>query len=119
MFYISSGFNPMRVVTGQKEPVILEIKIKNRSDESKLASLVVKAPFSLGFDRVGLFRETRRRIGYIKGGMEKIVPIQIFPKPNIQEGEYKINIKVMSHADRYDKLEDMYEHSTTLRVISR
>jgi len=109
----------MRVVAGQKEPIIFEIKIKNKSDESKLASLVVKAPFSLGFDKVGLFRETRRRIGYIKGGVEKVIPIQLFPKLNIKEGEYKIDVKVMSHADRYDKLEDTYEHSTMLRVISR
>jgi len=119
MFYISSGFSPMRVIAGQKETIILEIKIKNKSDKSKLSSLVVKVPFSLGFDKVGLFRETRRRIGYIKGGMEKVVPIRLFPKSNIKEGEYKINVKVMSHLDRYDKLEDTYEHSTMLRVISR
>lgn len=119
MFTISSSFNPIRVVAGQKDPVILNIKIKNQYPESKLASITVKAPFSLGFDRIGLFRETRRRVGHIKKEMEKIIPIQIFPKPNIQEGNYNVEIKVYAHPDRYDKVEKEYNHNTTLRVISR
>lgn len=119
MFNISSSFSPIRVVAGQKDPVILNIKIKNQYLGSKLASVLIKAPFSLGFDKVGLYRETRRRVGHIKEGSEKVIPIQVFPKTNIQEGTYNVDVKVYAHPDRYDKVEKEYIHSTSLRVISK
>lgn len=119
MFYITTSFSPIRVVRGDKSPVVLEIKIRNDYPNSKLASVMVKAPFSLGFDSVGLFRETRRRIGYLKSGMEKTIPIQLFPKTNIGEGNYNIDIKVYSHRERYDKNEKEFNLNASLRVISK
>lgn len=119
MFYVTTSFNPIRAVVGQKIPVMLEIRIRNDYPDSKLASLLVKTPFSLGFDSVGLFRETRRRVGYIKPGIEKIVPIQLFPKVNIKEGSYNVDVKVYSHGDRYDKTDKEFPVNTSLRVIER
>ena len=119
MFYITTSFSPIRAISGEKAPIILEIRIRNDYPKSKLTSLLVKTPFSLGFDSVGLFRETRRRVGYIKSGTEKIVPIQLFPKVNIKEGNHNVDIKVYSHDDRYDKVDKQFDLSTSLRVINR
>jgi hypothetical protein len=119
MFKIQYSFSPIRAVAGQKNPVLLELRVKNGFPETKLVSVFVKIPFSLGFDRVGLFRDTRRQIGDLAAGDEKVIPINIYPKTNIIPGDYKVMVKVFSHKDRYDKIDQEFPLTTILRVISR
>ncbi len=119
MFKIQTSFNPIRAVAGQTDPVILEIKVRNGFPETKLASIVVKVPFSLGFDKVGLFRDTRRQIGNMAPNAEKTIPIMLYPKVNIVPGEYKVEVKVFSHRERYDKMDEEFPLTAKLRVISR
>jgi len=117
---ITTSFLPIRMVAGQKEPVVLNIYIKNDSEETKLVSVITKIPFSIGFNKVGLKREAVKRIGFIKPGVEKTIPIVLYGKHSIQPGEYKIEIRVIEHADeRYDKTKNIYSTYTNLRVISR
>ncbi len=117
---ITTSFLPIRMVAGQKEPVVLNVYVKNDSDESKLVSLIVKIPFSLGFNKIGLEREAVKRIGFIKPKTEKTIPIPLYGKHSIQPGEYKINIRVIEHDEsRYDKTKNIYDTYTILRVISR
>lgn len=119
MFKIQASFSPIRAVAGQTDPVILELRVRNDFKESKLASVFVKIPFSLGFDKVGLFRDTRRQIGQLGTGREQVIPINLYPKKNILPGDYKVEIKVYSHKDRYDKIDEEFPLQTALRVISR
>lgn len=118
MVFLASYFNTVRMVSGQKEPVIMEIVVRNSEEESILVSLLVKIPYSLGFDRVGLMRETRRRLGYIKPGVEKRVPITLYGKPGIKEGLYPVEIRAYTHPDKYDRTLKTVAHQTSLRVIS-
>jgi len=119
MVVLNSYFDTIRAVAGQREPLILEIEVRNDGTEAKLISLLVKIPFDLGFDSIGLMRETRRRIGYIKAGEEKKVPLPIYCKPNIKEGAYPIQIKAIVHPDKYDKTSEEIVHKAQLRVIAR
>jgi uncharacterized membrane protein len=119
MVVLGSYFDTIRAVAGQREPIILEIELRNDEQESKLVSLLIKVPFSLGFDSVGLMRETRRRIGYLKAGEEKKVPLPIYCKTNIKEGVYPIGIRAQIHPDKYDKVLKEISHKAELRVISR
>ena len=119
MFKISSNLSPLRLIEGQKTPAIITIYVKNESEETKMVSLLLKIPFSLGFDKMGLEREKRRRIGTIKPGTEKAIPIMIYPKSTIKEGVYKINTRVKIHEDRYDKTEKEFNLETDLRVVGR
>ncbi len=116
---VKTYFSPIRMVAGQKDPVILEVAIKNSTQESQLVTVIVKMPFSLGFDRVGLMREKLKRIGYVKAGAEKTVPVQIYGKPMIREGEYPVDVRVIYHPERYDKTENEVRQTTTLRVIGK
>ena len=119
MFKISSGLSPIRLIEKQETPVVITICLKNETDKSKLVSLIVKIPFSLGFNKIGLERETRRRIGFIKAGEEKTVPIMIYPKSTIIEGIYPIDARIKIHEERYDKVEKEYNLRTELRVIGK
>ena len=118
MVFLASYFNTIRAVAGQKEPVILEIVLRNTEQESKLMSVTVKIPFDLGFDSVGLMRETRRRLGYVGAGEEKKIPIALYCKRNIKEGTYPIDVTAYIHPDKYDKTIVSVPHKTQLRVIT-
>lgn len=117
MFKISASFSPIRLVAGNTEPVFLNIAVKNETDVSRTATVFIKIPYSLGFDRVGLDRDARRRIAAIKPGEEKVIPIMIYGKTTIKPGEYPIGIKVKTHLDRYDQVDGEVSAETKLRVI--
>jgi hypothetical protein len=117
MFKITTNFAPIRIIAGQKDPVILNIYIKNLAESSKMATVFIKTPTALGFDRMGLAREVRRRVPVIKENTEKTIPIVLYPRSTIKEGEYPVNIKVLMHNDRFDKTEFEYTMETKLRVV--
>ena len=119
MVFLNSYFDTIRAVEGQREPVILEIVVRNDEQESILASVLIKIPFALGFDRAGLMRDTRRRIGYIKAGEEKTIPIPLYCKTNTKEGVYPVEIRAQIHPDKYDKVLKEILYKTELRVIAR
>ena len=119
MLKITSSLSPLRLIEGRETPAVLTINIKNNFDESKIVSLIVKVPFSLGFNRIGLERETRRRIGFLKPGAEKSIPIMIYPKKTIKEGIYKIETKILIHKENYTKVEKGYLLETEVRVVKK
>lgn len=116
--YVTARFNTLRAVVGQKEPVILEVVFKNTEPNSVLASISVKVPFALGFDRAGLMRECRKRIGYVKSGDEKTIPLPLYVKSTSGEGSYPIQVTAQVHDnDKYDKVRAEYGYDTSLRII--
>ena len=66
MFKITTNFSPIRMIAGKTEPVILNIYIKNNTETSKMATVFMKIPYSLGFDKIGLNRDSRKRVDNIK-----------------------------------------------------
>jgi hypothetical protein len=115
--YLTARFNAVRALVGQREPLILEVMFRNDESESALASVFVKIPFSLGFDKAGLEREIRRRLGYVKPADEKVVPIPIYVRSTTKEGMYPILVKAQLHFDSYDKVKKEITYDTTLRVV--
>lgn len=115
--HASAAFNAVRAVVGQKEPIVLNITLRNNEETALLTSVIVKIPFALGFDKAGLMRETRRRLGLIKVGGDKTVPIPIYVRSTTKEGTYPVEIKAITHLEHYDKNDKEYAYSTTLRVI--
>ena len=118
MLKVSLRLNPIRMILGQKQPVMLDLIIKNESPESKLVSARVKLPDMLGFDGSCLIKEERRRLGFIKSGTEKVITFKLSAKSIISEGEYPIYADAYEHPpDRYDKIDNKYDKKTELRVI--
>ena len=117
MLSIKTRFTPLRMLVGQKEPVIMEVLIKHDEEQSQLANISVKTPSVLCFDRDGLVREHRKRTGPIKPGVEKVIPIMIYCKHNVEEGVYDINVRASIHPERYDKVVASDSTTAKLRVI--
>ena len=109
----------LRIVSGQQEPVMMEINVRNTGEKEELVSVVVKTPFSLGFDRVGLIREKRARIDYLKPTEEKTVKFELYSKGKIEPGTLNIEVKAQTHPDRYDRTSEVFTENASLRVIER
>lgn len=119
MIKASCNLSPLRLIEGRETPAVLTINIKNNFEDSKIVSLIVKVPFSLGFNKIGLEREARRRIGFLKPGAAKSIPIMIYPKKTIKQGIYKIETKILIHKDNYTKVEKEYLLETEIRVVKK
>jgi len=112
-------FTPIRMVSGQREPVTLNVYLVNKFSEPVLVSVIARVPASLGFDKAGIVSEKRERVGFIEPGEEKLVSFPIYGKFGTRPGKYPIQVKVLLHEDRYDKIKNEYKFSTELKVIER
>ena len=119
MIELKTRFNALRLVSGQKEPMLLEVTVNNPETVQRLVSITVKAPFALGFDKIGLMREQRKRVGYVKENSKQTVEFPIYGKPGISEGTYELKITAMVHPDRYDKEGQTVTTTANMRVIKR
>ena len=118
MLNVMMRLNPIRYVIGQKTPITLNVILRNNSDETELASVAVKTPTFLGFDKSSLTKEKRARVDYIKPQQEKIIPFPIYARHDIKEGVYSVSITVKTHPERYDRVKEEKQLNTNIRVIS-
>jgi len=119
MLKVKTRFNTLRMVAGQKEPITMDVTVSNNGQKEELVSVIVKTPFSLGFDKVGLMREKRARLDYIKPGEEKSVHFVLYGKGTTQPGTIEMEVKAQSHPERYDRVEQTYIDNVSIRVIER
>lgn len=114
MLELSTSFSKEKLLSGSTTPNFLNIKLTNVYQRSLSATVKVKVPFALGFDKRGLERENRRRI-ILKPDQEKTIPFQLFAKPN-KKGDYEILVKVLIHLERYDRTDKTIEAKATIQV---
>ena len=120
MIQVSSRFNALRMVAGQKDPMLLEATVSNPGKDPAFVSVSVRLPFMLGFDQMGLMREKQERVGIVGSGSEKTVTFRIYCKPLINDGNYDVAVNANIHPmDRFDRTTDTVTHHTNLRVIPR
>ena len=119
MLEIKAEFDRLRAVKGQKDTVKLITKITNTGSESTAATLLIKTPFSLGLDKVGLVREKRVRIKEIKAGSVEQFRTELYLKPNVKEGYIPMEVRVWEHPDgRFDKSSKLHTLELKLKVIT-
>ena len=117
MLTVKTRFTPIRIIVGKKEPVTLDVTVKNSGDEEVLGSIVVNVPPGMGLDPPCISREKRQRLDYIPAGSEKTASFRIYPKFNVSPGEYEVRVRLFTHPGRYDKTGSVKEHKTILRVL--
>jgi hypothetical protein len=113
---IRTNFVPLRMISGQKDPVNLQVAITNKTKMLRGYSVSVKAPSKFGFDKSGLMSEKRVRIGFIPPMGTKTAVFSIFGKFSVPSGLYDMDVVVREHEQRYDKVTAMQSAVATLRV---
>lgn len=114
---VRTSFIPIRMVSGQKEPVALHVEITNKSNEPRGYSVSVKVPSKFGFDRACLMGEKRVRIGLVNPNETKTAIFNIYGKFNVPPGLYDLDVVVRAHAERFDKVVAQDQVVATLRVV--
>jgi hypothetical protein len=119
MLELKAEFDRLRAVKGQKDTVKLITTITNIGSESTAATLLIKTPFSLGLDKIGLKREVRTRINEIKPGAVEQTRTELYLKPNVKEGYIPLEIKLIEHpGSRFDVSTKTHTIELKLRVIT-
>ncbi len=117
MLTVKTRFTPIRIIIGQKEPVNLDVIVKNPGDEEVLSTVIVRVPPGLGLDPSCISREKRQRLDYVPAEGEKTASFRIYPKFNVTPGEYTVSVTLLTHPGRYDKVSMEKEYRTILRVL--
>lgn len=114
--YVRTGFTPLRMISGQKEPVTLQVSITNRSESSRGYSVNVKAPSKFSFDRTGLMADKRVRIGFIPSKETKTASFNLYGKIGLPKGLYDMDVIIREHRTRFDQVDAQKKVTATLRV---
>ncbi len=116
---IRTSFLPIRMVIEQKQPVTLNVEVKNTEESKRNYTVVVSLPGKLGFDRAGLEREHRIRLYDLEPGAWGEAKFKIWPKFGLKPGMYNIEVYVREHPEgRFDKDLSISRVEAQLRVIS-
>ncbi len=116
---IRTSYLPIRMVIEHKQPVTLNVEIKNTEETPRNFSVVVSLPGRFGFDRAGLEKEKRERIREVHPGEWGEARFRIYPKIGLKPGIYDIEVYVREHPiGRFDKDIAVFKTTAPLRVIS-
>ncbi len=116
---IRTSYLPIRLVIEHKQPVTLNVEVKNTEETTRNYTVVVSLPSKLGFDKAGLTKEHRERIYDLEPGEWGSAKFKIWPKFGLKPGVYDIEIYIREHPQgRFDKDIAIARTSAPLRVIS-
>jgi len=114
---VRTSFTPLRMVAGQKRPVVLAIEVFNKTRDMRNYSVSVKLPFVFSFGPGILLKEKRIRIGKVEPGKSKDALFKVYGKYNIVVGNYPVGIVVKEHGERFDQAIGEMKLPTSLRVV--
>ncbi len=116
---IRTSYLPIRMVIEHKEPVTLNIEVKNTEETPRNYTVTVSLSGRFGFDRAGLEKEKRERIRELAPGEWGLAKFRIYPKIGLKPGIYDIEVYVREHPiGRFDKDIAIVKTTAPLRVIS-
>ena len=115
-FKIRTSWTPLRMMRGQKEPTYLNVEVKNTSEEPKNYSLILSAPYPLGFDTTAITRERREKIAAVKPNETRKVPFTVFSRANVEQGQHTLELLVKEHEAKFDRVIDESMSTVQLRV---
>ena len=117
MIKIFTKLYPYRLNIKTKDPVDLEIKLKNLSSLAKQISVELIPSSDLCFDKNGSKREEYKRIGVIKAKDSITLNYTIYPFTGIVPGNHSIKIIVGEHTNDYNVVNDKYEALVLINTL--
>jgi len=117
IFDLECSFHPFRLPSHQSDFVVLEVKVRNNSDQEFLTSVVAVLPRELGFEKIGLQQEHESRLGILKPGEERFVKIPVWATPKTPQGLYRVKVFAISHYRDYAHVLNEVKRTLELRVV--
>ncbi len=117
MIKIFTKLYPYRLNLKSKEPVDLEIKLKNLSNSAKQISIELIPDSDLSFEKTGSKRNEYKRLGVIKSHESITLNYSVYPFTGIVPGKHFIKIIVGEHTADYNVVNDSYESIVLLNTV--
>jgi len=117
IFDLRCSFHPIRLPARKKDNIVLEVLVRNNSDQELLTSIVVIAPKELGFDQLGLQQEHESRLGFLKPGEERRVRLEVWSTQKTPPGLYPVKVFAISHYRDYAHVLNEVKKTIELRVV--
>jgi len=108
---------PFRMDSKSKQPVHLEIEIKNILEEPLLTSIVVQVSKAFGLDAMGLSTTREIRLSYIHPNEKKQISVDIYPSARTKAGEFPVQVTAYSHYRDYSHILNYERKRISLRVV--
>ena len=118
-FSVQLSFSPLRLAASRKNSVLMNVRVKNISNDPQLVSVDALLPKNamMGFDTACINKAIEKRVGDLKSGHSIDVPIEIFASNQTKEGNYGLQVTVFAHYIGYEKVIGYIKKSASLRVV--
>ena len=109
-------FTPFRLVMRRKEPVAMEVVLKNTGTDNAKLSVKVVLSRELSLDKGGLKTAALERIDSLESGATKIFHYDISAKHSTTAGDHPIHIIVDEHYRDYTYIKNSNKTEAELQV---
>ena len=116
LFDLECSFHPLRLPAHKSDFGLLNVKVRNNSDQELLTSVVAVLPRELGFEKIGLQQEHEARLGLLKSGEERFLKIEVWSNQKTPPGIFKMKVFAISHYRDYAHILNEVRRILELRV---
>jgi hypothetical protein len=118
-FKINTTFHPLRLGANKRNSVSLIVKITNVSKDPQLVSMDVMLPKDqmLGFESTCLHKSVEKKVGEVAPGATVEASVPLWANNQTKPGNYRMNLKVYSHYQDYNKVLNYMEKAASVRVV--
>jgi len=116
-FILSTSFRPIRINARKDNQIDLIIKIKNKTAQEQLCSVVVYVPTELGLDSMTLSKSKEFRLGNLKSGEEKELIVPIYANTQTPPANYRLIVAANAHYRDYNHIINSARKKIELRAV--
>ncbi|MCC7571555.1 hypothetical protein KO465_09605 [Candidatus Micrarchaeota archaeon] len=102
-YIVKANLHPIRIKSKSNDSVILEVYIKNVTNDDQLTSVKLVTTKWLGVDPTTLKKEQTLKLGNLSPGEDKTVEFKIHSNSGTPQGSHKLGLVVCSHFKDYEQ----------------
>ncbi len=116
-YKLSSEWTPYKLYSGRKSSALLNVRVRNMTNEVLLTSVVAELPKQLGFEAMKLSSQMEKRVGEIAPQEEKEIRFEVFSGVNSDKGQYTVNLTTFAHYRDYGHVLNYVKKKITIDVV--
>lgn len=117
VYDVEYSIHPVRLRSHSSDYAQMEVRITNASAGDALTSCIIAVPKGLGFEGSGLSQQREIRLGLMRPGESKRVPVRLWANQRTQPGEYPVKIYVIAHYRDYGHVLNEVRKAFSLRAV--
>ena len=116
-YSITTAFTPYRLQANTRSSSTLAVNIRNLTNESVMASIVIEVPEKLSLDQTGFARQKEIRIGMLGPNEQRESRADIYGSIGTDKGEYTLGVTAFVHYRDYAHVLNAAKKRTIIQVV--